>query len=350
MKVIKPIRNAASVAAVALGALIAGAPVSSAEAATTLRMSNWVPPTHYITTDILIPWIEQVEKATEGRVKIGILPKPVGSAPQHFELAKRGVADITWGNLTYEPERFTSIWFSELPLVGENAEASSVALWHAYEKHLKDHPAYDGVKMLGMGLLGSGIINHASKNIVGLDDLRNQKIRMGGPIQRRILEELGAIPVSGPANKAYELLESGVVDGSLNPRESIVAFRLEKQLTYHTMIPGGLYDASFYLVINQRKWDSLSAEDQQAIMSVSGESFSRLWGQVFNRQNQAAEAQLREAGHRFSEPSPELISKVAEIRAAMVKDWTEAAKKDGVVDPAALLADYETFYKKFSAR
>lgn len=350
MRLRKPIENAATVGAAVMAAAFVGGLLSAAHAATTLTMSNWVPPTHYITTDILVPWAQKVEEATEGRVKIRTLPKPIGSPPQHFELARRGVADITWGNLTYEPDRFTSIWFAELPLGGTDAEASSVALWQAYEKHLKDQPPYNEVKMLGLGLLGGGIINHGSKDIVELEDLSNQKIRMGGPIQKRILEELGAIPVAAPATKAYELLESGVVDGSLHPRESVVNFRLEDELTHHTMIPGGLYDASFFLVMNSGKWERISPKDQAAIMSVSGESFSRLWGQSFNEQNNAAEAQLRAAGNKFSEPSEELVAKAAEIRSTMANEWIELAKTVGVKDPAALLADYEAFYKKLSAK
>ena len=88
--------------------LIAAAALVSCAAgvqATTLTLSNWVPPTHFITTDILQVWAKDVEQATEGRVKIRMLPKPVGSPPQHWELARKGIADITWGNFTYEPDR-----------------------------------------------------------------------------------------------------------------------------------------------------------------------------------------------------------------------------------------------------
>ncbi len=87
---------------------------------TTLTLSSWVPPTHFLVKDVLQPWMADVEKATEGRVKINMLPKAVGSPPQHWELARKGVADITWGNFTYEPERFKAMWFAELPMMGDN--------------------------------------------------------------------------------------------------------------------------------------------------------------------------------------------------------------------------------------
>lgn len=172
--------------------------VSFTAHAATLTMSNWVPATHFVTTDILKVWADQVEEVTEGRVKVRMLPKPVGSPPQHWELARKGVADITWGNFTYEPERFKSLWFAEMPFTGEKAEASAIALWDTYQKYLSQNPTYAGVKMLGVGTLGPGAIHHVSKDIVTPEDFANQKIRMGGPIQKRLIEELGAVPIAAP--------------------------------------------------------------------------------------------------------------------------------------------------------
>ena len=46
-----------------------------ATAQTTLTMSSWVSPTHPLTKGVLAVWGEQVEKATNGRVKLQMLPK-----------------------------------------------------------------------------------------------------------------------------------------------------------------------------------------------------------------------------------------------------------------------------------
>ena len=40
---------------------------------TTLRMANWLPPTHPWVLNIMIPWIEKVKVATKGRITIEIL-------------------------------------------------------------------------------------------------------------------------------------------------------------------------------------------------------------------------------------------------------------------------------------
>ncbi|QJQ97036.1 TRAP transporter substrate-binding protein [Halomonas sp. PA5] len=324
-------------------ALALGAGVTHAQ--TTLTLSNWVPPSHFISTDILGAWAEQVVEATEGRVQIRILPSAVGSPEQHWELARMGVADITWSNFTYEPIRFKSLWFAEMPLTGSNAVASSVALWDTIESHLGDDTAYQGVKLLGVGLLGGGALHHGSRPMVEPEDLGNQKLRMGGPVQRELLEALGAVPVAAPATRGYELLDSGVVDGSMHPLESVIAFRLESQLQHHTLFPGGFYDGTFFIGMNERKWNTLSEADQEAIMSVSGEHLSRLWGERFHAQNQAAEEALREDGNQFHEPSEALLDKTREVREAMLESWAEDMREMGYDDPMAIVDFYQSRYQ-----
>lgn len=316
-----------------------------ASAQTTLTLSSWVPPTHYLVKDILQPWMADVEKATEGRVKISLLPKAVGAPPQHWELARKGVADITWGNFTYEPERFKHVWFAELPMMGTSAEASSVALWRTHDKYLSKNEAFKGVTLLGTGMLGGGQFHHPSKVIDTPDDLKGQKVRMGGPIQKRLLDDLGAIPVAGPGTKAYEMLEGGVIDASLHALESVINFRLDGKLKNHTLIPGGLYDATFFIAMNEGKFKSLSAADQAAIMKVSGEALSRRWGQEFDKQNKSAEATLRANGHQFAQPNPTLLDNIRKVRTAMLQELNAEGPKFGVADHNGMVAFYEQQYK-----
>ncbi len=270
-------------------------------------MSSWVPPTHFLYTDILAPYAEGIAKATDGRVNVTILPAALGSPPQHWEMARSGIADMTWGNFTYEPERFVAMWFAELPGAGTNAQAQSRALWRTYEKFLADNAAFAGVKVLGVGLFGGGQMHHASETITAPEQVSGQKFRMGGPIQEKLLTSLGAIPVAAPATKAYEMLESGVVDGSLHTMESVVNFRLDEILTHHTIFPSGFYDASFFIVMNEGKCTSLNDADKTAIDAISGEALATGWGDVFNAQNADAFDSLAAAGHDIADASPESV-------------------------------------------
>lgn len=59
-----------------------------------------LPPTHVVHTDVLMPFTEKVAEVTEGRVTVTILPAPLGSPPQHWELARTGAADIAGETLS----------------------------------------------------------------------------------------------------------------------------------------------------------------------------------------------------------------------------------------------------------
>src|SRR4030095_14012089 len=79
-----------------------------------------------------------------------------------------------------------------------------------------------------------------------------------------------------PAPESYELLSSGVADGTFFPSESIVSFKLATVVKDATFFPGGFYSSSFGFFMNEDKWNKLSKQDQDAIMSVSGEALARL--------------------------------------------------------------------------
>lgn len=334
-------------AATATALMAATTQVASAQA---LTMSSWVPPTHFLHTEFLVPFTKKVAEVTEGRVTVTILPAPLASPPQHWELARTGVADITWGNFTYEPARFVSLWFAEFPNAGTKAEAQSRALWQTYEKFLADNAAFAGVKMLAVGMFGGGQLHHGSKAMTSPQDVANMKFRMGGPIQEKLLSSLGAVPVAAPAPKAYEMLESGVIDGSLHAMESVVNFRLEDSLKHHTIFPDGFYDATFFVIMNGAKWEGLSDKDKAAIEGIIGEGLSATWGQKFDAQNPAAVHRLKAAGHDIVEASPELIAAVNTIHDKMVTDWIGEAKTAGVNDPQAMLDFYNQTYKALAVQ
>jgi TRAP-type C4-dicarboxylate transport system substrate-binding protein len=125
----------------------------------------------------------------------------------------------------------------------------------------------------------------------------------------------------------------------------VINFRVEDKLKHHTKIPGGFYDGTFFVVMNEGKWNRLSAADREAIAKISGEALSRRFGAQFDAQNKAAEAKLRTAGHVFSEASKPLLDRIGAVRATMLNEWAADGATYGVKDPKAMLAFYEQQYK-----
>lgn len=249
---------------------------------TVLRMSNWLPPSHPIVKDMMIPWAEQVEEATDGRVEVQILDAPLGPPPAHFDLAANGAADITYGVHGYTPGRFTLTEIAELPFLADSAESLSVAFWRLYESELAAADEHKGTKVLGVFTHGPGLLFTKGKPVTPLSSLSGAKVRVAGNITNRLAEAMDMVSIQAPSPQSYEILSGGVADGIFFPVESVPFFKLDSLLDTALRAPGGLYNVSFFFVINKAKFDSLPDADKAAIESVSGEAFARMAGKAWD--------------------------------------------------------------------
>lgn len=330
--------------AVTLG-LGAAAP---ALAETTFSVSSWLPPKHPIVANMIVPWAQQVEAATNGNVKIKILAKPLGKPPAHFDLARQGQADITYGVHGYQPGRFVLTNAAEFAFLGDKAEDVSVAYWRTYKKHLEQANEHKGVQVLGIFTHGPGQMFNAKRALTSAGDLNGLKIRVGGGAIVKITNGLGATAMLKSATKAYELLSHGVADGTFFPTESIKSFKLTKLVKHGTLVPGGLYNVSFFLVMNQKKFDGLSAADQAAIMKVSGENFARIAGKAWDAADKAGVAAMKEAGIELIPATDKLIGEIKSISDPLEAAWAEKASAKGV-DGAQVMSDLRAEIKNVAA-
>lgn len=274
----------AGIGGCALGALalIGASFATPAAAQTQLRLANWLPPTHPLVEDVMLPYAEKVREATDGRVAIDLIAAPLGPPPAHYDFAVNGIADITYGVHGYTPGRFKTTVLAEVPFLGDSAEAVSVGYWRTYEKMLAQAGEHDDVKVLAVFAHGPGHIFTKGRDLSTMDGVRGSKLRVGGGIAGDVADGLGAVPVLAPSSQSYELLSGGVADGILFPFESVTFFNLDGIVDTGLVVPGGLYNTSFFVVMNKARWDALSDEDKAAIESVSGEALARLAGQAWD--------------------------------------------------------------------
>ncbi|WP_366657172.1 TRAP transporter substrate-binding protein [Fodinicurvata sp. EGI_FJ10296] len=323
-------------AALMAGIVGGGGLSAGAAGAETLRVANWLPPSHPIVRDMVQPWAANVEEATEGRVTVDILDAPLGPPPAHFDMAADGIADVTFGVHGYTPGRFTLTQMVEVPFLGDSAEALSVAYWRVHEEHLAEANEHEGVQVLGVFTHGPGHIFNTVQPVEAVEDLDGMKLRVGGGIVSQVADLLNVVTVPAPSTETYELLSNGVADGILFPHESVPFFNLEGVLEYGTIVPGGLYNTSFFFVMNADRFDALSAEDQEAIMSVSGEDFSRMAGRAWDEADAAGLEAIEEAGIEMITASDAMIDSLRETLSPVEEGLVESMNEAGVDGGAAL--------------
>lgn len=310
-----------------------------AEAATTLSFSSWLPPKHPIVVNAFEPWADDVHKATDGRVKVRILPKPLGGAPSHFDMARDGVADITYGLHSFTPgDRFLLSRVAEFSFLGDNAADLSVAYWNAYKNHLAQAKEHAGVHTLGVFNHGPGALHNNVRPVLKVADLQGMTLRVPGGYVADLMAKLGTVVRQAPSPEVYEMLSNGVIQGVAFTMEALTSFKLLDHLKYTTTVPGGIYNTSWFFVMNQGKWDGLTDADKEAIDKLSGEAFARRVGKAWIGADEAAMAQILKAGITISPAAPAFVTELIQRTNTLEGAWAEQAKARGV-DGLALLAE-----------
>jgi TRAP-type C4-dicarboxylate transport system substrate-binding protein len=335
----------------ALGlAAMAGVP-GVAGAQTNLRFNNWLPPGHPFNVDVLKPWAEAATKATGGRVGIEFTGSSLAPPPRQFDLVASRGADLAFSVAGYNTDRLPLTGVLAVPFIGNSGEATSVVFWQVYKKHFEKADEFRGVKLLGAFALPSGQI-FAKRPVVKVDDFKGLKVRVGSATLSRMMEAVGAVPVFAPATRSYEMMSNGVTEAGGYDFSSIVDFKIASFVPHVTVVPGGVVNDVFYVMVNPDSWAALSASDRAAIESVSQEKFAQASGAAVDRNNLAAREDLLKGGMKEHAATPELVAELRRRFAFAEEEWVRLAATKGVDGPAALaelrdgIAAYEARMKK----
>ena len=171
----------------------------------------------------------------------------------------------------------------------------------------------------------------------------------GGGLVVDITKAIGAVPLLKPASETFEIMKSGIADGILFPKDSVPAFKLVPLVNHMTVVPGGLYNVSFFLVMNEAKFKGLSKADQDAIMKVSGEHYARMAGKVWDREDAAGLKAMEAEKIIIRTASPEFVAEIKSKTDPLEKAWYNEAKAKGV-DGAAVMAEFRAEIQKLSKK
>src|SRR5271154_624831 len=93
-----------------------------------LKLSHWVPPSHPL-QKALEAWGDSIEQDSGGTIKYKVYPsQQLGKAFDHYDMARDGIADVTYVSPGYQPGRFPIFDAANLPFMFSNAKGGSEAL------------------------------------------------------------------------------------------------------------------------------------------------------------------------------------------------------------------------------
>jgi len=339
-------RFAGFVYAAAIAALIGTAPAALAQEKTfELKLSHWVPASHPL-QKALEDWGAAVEKESGGTIKYKVYPaQQLGKAFDHYDMARDGIADVTYINPGYQPGRFPVIAAGELPFLISAAKGGSMGLdaWYRKyaEKEMKD------VKFCLAFVHSPSSFHSSKKKILVPDDIKGMKIRPAHATMATFITLLGGTNVQSSAPEVRDIIERGVADAVTFPWGSVVLFGIDKVTKYHMEAP--LYVTTFAFVMNKDKYNQMSPRQKKAIDDNCNTEAAGRVGEPWGKFEDAGVGKIKaEAGHEVYELTPAQTAMWKTAAEPLVKTWADAVKKAGV-DPDAAMKELRADLAKYNA-
>ena len=327
-----------STVALTLGLIVAvGLPAAAQDKPVDLKISIWLPPAHP-----LVPatkaWADDIQKESGGTIKTTIFPsEQLGKAFDHYDMARDGIADLTYVNPGYQPGRFPVIAAGQLPFMFADAKKGTAALDAWYRKYaaqeMKDtHFCFAFIHDPGA--------YHGRKKVVVPEDIKGMKIRPPQSTIAQMVTMLGGTNVQASAPEARDVLERGVADAIFFPWGSMFLFGLDKVTKYHMDVP--LYTTTFTYSMNKAKYDAMSPAQKKVIDDHCTNEWAVKLSSPWHDFEAAGRGKMKAAaGHEVYELTPDQLKAWKTAVQPLQKQWADAVTKAG--------GDADSIYKALEA-
>jgi TRAP-type C4-dicarboxylate transport system substrate-binding protein len=328
---LKALRFSCAVAGLLLSAFISTAAYSAD--VIKLRYAMWMPPTHKMSV-VVDQWCKEVEKRTEGRVKITPYFGGTLAAPQLvYDGLLKEAFDLGQTALAYNTGRFPFSEILDYPLGyrdARQATALDTAFTAKFKPQLKE---FEDVKMLYFFAPGATLI-HTRKVISSVEDIKGMRIK-GSGLNLKALEALGAVPSTVTMAETYDALQKGMLDGVLQFTETLQTFRFGEVLKC-TVTDHGISTAPVqYVAMNKKKWESLPKDIQLIIEKINEEWIQKTVDELMVMDKEAYEF-LKKQGHTIVAVSKEQEAKTAEKMKPVLDLYVQAMKAKNLPGDEAL--------------
>jgi TRAP-type C4-dicarboxylate transport system substrate-binding protein len=310
-----------------------------------LKISHWVPASHPLQKS-LEDWAAAVEKESGGTIKSTVFPaQQLGKAFDHYDMARDGIADVTYVNPGYQPGRFPIIGAGELPFLMSDAKGGTMGLDAWYRNYAAQE--MKDVKFCLAFIHAPSSFHSRTKKIVVPDDIKGMKVRPADATIANFVTQLGGTNVQSSAPEVRDIIERGVADAVTFPWGSLVLFGIDKVTKYDMDAP--LYVTTFVLVMNKDKYNQMSDRQKKAIDdNCSTEAAGRIgepWGKF---EDAGIDKVKAEADHEVYKLTPDQTALWKKAAEPLVKTWADGVKKTGA-DPDKALSELKASLSKYNA-
>ena len=233
-----------------------------------LRVASWMP-ANSIDSEAAEIWTKLITEKTDGRVKFTIYKaSALGFFKDHYNMAVKGISDISFFSFGLNPGRFPISEALHLPFVIPSSEVGGKVINQLYKEYPELRAEFHETVVLGLGTTDVWNIQSLKKPIKTLEDFKGLKIRTASGAASESIKALGGITIGMPVPELYVSLQKGVVDGCVMSWEGVKSFKIYELLTQYTDV-GGFTCLAQGLFMNKSAWNKLPADIQKIMNEVS---------------------------------------------------------------------------------
>ncbi len=296
--------------------------------ATELRLAHFMSPMHHMQKRMMQPLADKLLAETGGEVTIRIFPSGElsKSGAAQWRTALTGVADITFGLQGYTSETFPRTMFAVAPGLFHSSTQATTAMWDNIDALAPD---YERAKLLAMWAAEPAVIMTKDVPIRTMGDMKGLKIRTADQVGAAMVQTLGATPVPLPASEMYTAIDTGVIDGIMSDASTIESFKLQEVANYFTVgLPSST--SAYFLVMNRRSFEGLSAEQQAALDALTGRDLSMAAARSYAKEAARGLDMVRTAGKTIIEIEPEVLEDFHAKSDIVMQSMLKSAEAGGV--------------------
>ncbi|MBN1545622.1 MAG: TRAP transporter substrate-binding protein [Syntrophaceae bacterium] len=271
-------------------------------------------------------WAKEVEKRTQGRVKITVFPAgTLTPADQCYDGVVKGISDIGMSCFAYTRGRFPLMEVLDLPLGYPNGKVATQVANDFYQMFKPKE--LDDVQVMYLHAHGPGLL-HTQKPVQKLEDMKGLKIRSTG-LSAKVISSLGGVPVAMPQGSTYESLQKGVVDGTIGPIEVLKGWKQAEVIKSTTNCSEIGYTTSMFVVMNKQKWNALPKDIQKIITDVNREWIA-VHGQAWDSTDEEGKAFTLSLGNQIIPLSKAESLRWKKAVSPVITDFVKATNAKGL--------------------
>ena len=298
---------------------------------TQLVFNRAAAPNFILNVGIIDKYLAQITEVTQGRVTF-IDPPQIERNPRlQYDLVVSGAVDGAYVFNGYLAESHPLLQLPMQALMGGTAQQTALAFWQLHDRYLSRTDYLDDVQLLGfIGAPAAHIWRlkeipvTAGENIADMNEYTvpyfdGLDTRGAEAVQKENAAWLADFDNEQGQSMTMVMAHGAALAGGIWKDNNRIV----------TEIDNGVYTPTFSVILNKESWNSISAADQAAILTISGEELARQ-SAAWDDFDDGLRSKMLDMGLETVTADTALLSELQDQSRIGLENWMAAADAKGI--------------------